>query len=303
MSKFLCICLSSTIQKTVLFDDVVLENVNRSKSYRIDASGKAINSARVLNQLENNSTYVVCPIGKKNKNIFLELAKNDKLKIDYVLIPGFTRECVTLLSTKKNTTTELVVSEPQVLQKFDFEKAQRRIFKLIKKSINKVDGVLFAGSRPECWSSSLIVQIAKLAIDNKKIFLADYHSKDLILTLKNIVPTIVKINSDEFISTFNLDKTITEDNLKQEIINASKKYNNIFIITRGEKSTFAANCSSFVEVPVPKIIPLNTIACGDSFSAGFLYEYVKTKDFEKSLLKATECATLNAQKLIPGTIL
>ena len=53
MKKILCICMSSTIQRTVSFDAITLEKVNRSKHYRQDASGKAVNSARVLEQLES----------------------------------------------------------------------------------------------------------------------------------------------------------------------------------------------------------------------------------------------------------
>ena len=52
MAKILCICLSSTIQRTINFNNIRLEKVNRSTSYRMDASGKALNSARVLSQLE-----------------------------------------------------------------------------------------------------------------------------------------------------------------------------------------------------------------------------------------------------------
>ena len=53
MARFLAICLSSTIQRTVVFENLALENVNRSKKYRMDASGQAVNSARILNELEN----------------------------------------------------------------------------------------------------------------------------------------------------------------------------------------------------------------------------------------------------------
>ena len=64
--KILCICLSSTIQRTIHFETLMLSKVNRSRNYRQDASGKAVNSARVLNQLEKNCTITLCPLGEKN---------------------------------------------------------------------------------------------------------------------------------------------------------------------------------------------------------------------------------------------
>ena len=74
MAKILCICLSSTIQRTINFNNIRLEKVNRSTSYRMDASGKALNSARVLSQLEKDCVQVICPVGEKNKDLFVELA-------------------------------------------------------------------------------------------------------------------------------------------------------------------------------------------------------------------------------------
>ncbi|MBQ8212161.1 MAG: hypothetical protein IJZ27_06500, partial [Treponema sp.] len=116
MAKFLAICLSSTIQKTISFERVELKHVNRSTHYRLDASGKAINSARILEQLKSQSenaytVHSICPLGSKNAKLFLDLAKQDNLSVSFVKIPGFTRECCTVLDKSNKTTTELVVGE------------------------------------------------------------------------------------------------------------------------------------------------------------------------------------------------
>ena len=112
MKKILCICFSSTFQRSINFRNISLNQVNRSESYLKYASGKAINSARVLEQLESNCVKCFCPLGEKDFSAFIELAKKDNLKIEYTLIPGNTRECWTLLDRENHTTTELVVSEP-----------------------------------------------------------------------------------------------------------------------------------------------------------------------------------------------
>ena len=64
MKKILCVCLSSTLQRTISFSQLKLTKVNRSEHYRQDASGKAVNSARVLTQLEKNRRMLIpeeCP--------------------------------------------------------------------------------------------------------------------------------------------------------------------------------------------------------------------------------------------------
>ncbi len=148
-----------------------------------------------------------------------------------------------------------------------------------------------------------------MAQDNNKIFLADYIGSDLQKTLQTAVPQIIKINEEEFCKTFNIFEDFNNTNnlnstevLKSAIIQKSKQFNNIIIVTRGAKSTFAAQNGIFYECPTQKVDIINTTACGDSFNAGFLYEFLNSNDLEKSLTKGTWCATKNAQLEAPGAI-
>ena len=297
--KILCVCLSTTIQRTVIFEKLSLEKVNRSTGYIEHASGKAINSARVLNQLEKNCAQIVCPVGKTNEKYFLDLAKKDDLTLDFVETDGNTRQCWTLLDKSQKTTTELVVSETS---SFDYNKAELKILKIINDLIPFYDAVLLSGSRPKGFSPDLYSLIAKITRDNKKLFLADYICEDLINTIETAVPDFIKINDEEFFKTFNASKTMDEEELKNAVTQKSVSLHNMIIVTRGEKSTYAANNGSFYECPVQKVEPVNTTACGDSFNAGFLYEYLKTGDFYKALEKGTWCAAKNAESEIPGSI-
>ncbi|MDE6068795.1 MAG: hypothetical protein K2F89_07595, partial [Treponemataceae bacterium] len=110
--KITSVCLSPTIQRTVSFKTFILNKVNRSERYGVWASGKAVNAARVLNQLEQGCVRVVCPLGEENYRRFAEFAERDSLPLSSVMIPGNTRECWTVLDSTAHTTTELVVGEP-----------------------------------------------------------------------------------------------------------------------------------------------------------------------------------------------
>lgn len=301
MSKIVCICLSATIQKTIQFENLQLENVNRSKDYIKDASGKAVNSARVLNQLEPQSATAICPLGKQNAHEFIELAEKDAINLAAVKIPGFTRECWTLLDTAKHSTTELVVSEPKLQE--DYSAAEEELLFLAHKEIEQAQAVILAGSRPEIWSTEICPLIAKITKTAGKIFLADYCGKDLTETLEICVPDIIKINEEEFAKTFKLPSFFQENGLREFISLKSKELNNIIIVTRGTKPTFAAQKGIFTEFPAEKIIPVNTTACGDSFNAGFIHEFLKTNDFQSALAKGTWCAARNAENLRPGSII
>ena len=302
MKKILCICLSSTIQRTISFDSLTLTKVNRSKKYRQDASGKAVNSARVLTQLEEGCATVVCPLGEKNLKTFTDDAARDNLNLLYTTIPGATRECWTLLDRTAGTTTELVVGEP-VLESDEDKKAvaaaEIKMLKVINDILPEVDAVLLAGSRPAIWSSDLYATISGMTQDAGKIFLADYIGQDLVKTLTTAVPQIIKINEEEFRATF---PELAALPLKDAILKKSEEFQNIVVVTRGTESTLAAVRSKYYECPTEKVAALNTTACGDSFNAGFLYEYVRSGDIEAALKKGTWCAARNAELEAPGAI-
>ena len=302
MKKILCICLSSTIQRTISFDSLTLTKVNRSKKYRQDASGKAVNSARVLTQLEEGCATVVCPLGEKNLKTFTDDAARDNLNLLYTTIPGATRECWTLLDRTAGTTTELVVGEPVLVSDEDKKAvaaAEIKMLKVINDILPEVDAVLLAGSRPAIWSSDLYATISGMTQDAGKTFLADYIGQDLVKTLTTAVPQIIKINEEEFRATF---PELAALPLKDAILKKSEELQNIVVVTRGTEPTLAAVRSKYYECPTEKVAALNTTACGDSFNAGFLYEYVRSGDIEAALKKGTWCAARNAELEAPGAI-
>lgn len=295
MKKILCICLSSTIQRSVTFEKVQLEHVNRSEHYVEHASGKAVNSARVLNQLEKGCVKIICPLGENNAQHFLNLAQKDGLDISYVTIPGSTRICWTLLDRTAGTTTEIVVGEP--IEDIS-QQPEVKLLKLLVDFLPEIDAVLLAGSRPNIWSKDLYAAIAGMTKDAGKIFLADYIGDDLQLTLKSVTPDIIKINDEEFEKTFGVES----GNLKTAITEKSRKLQNMIVVTRGCDSTYAAKNGEFFECPAEVVKPVNTTACGDSFNAGFLHEYLNNGDFMKALQKGTWAAARNAESEIPGSI-
>jgi len=300
--KILCICMSSTIQRTISFKDLRLTEVNRSQHYRTDASGKAVNSARVLTQLEEDSAVTICPLGEKNLSAFTEPAERDRLNILYATIPGQTRECWTLLDRTAGTTTELVVGEPLLegdADKKAIASAEIKILKMINEMLPQVDAVLLAGSRPAIWSQDLYATIAGMTKDAGKLFLADYVGPDMTGTLASALPDIIKINEEEFRKTF---PELEKEDLKAAITKKSKELGNIIVVTRGVEATFAAKNGDFYECPSEKVKALNTTACGDSFNAGFIYEFVKSGDLKAALEKGTWCAARNAELETPGAV-
>jgi 1-phosphofructokinase/tagatose 6-phosphate kinase len=266
---------------------------------------------------------VVCPLGERNKDFFLEMARSDGLNVKVVPIPGFTRECCTLLDGKSGQTTELVVEEPVI--DADSAPFEEKLMNLLRAELGldggtsceadntqKADALLFSGSRPPFWSAGIIKRIAAAAKDNGILFMADFRGNDLLSILDEYTPDIIKINEDEFWATFgdanatsNADSASTprtEEQLSHAITETSRRLNNIVVVTRGSKPTLAAEKGKPYHSMSERVKAVNTIGCGDAYNAGFLYEYLATKDMEKSLEKGKWCASRNAESLRPGVL-
>ena len=296
--RILCVCLSATIQRTLKFDELKAGSVNRTSDFREDASGKATNSARVLTELEAEAA-VFCPLGTENSERFLKLAERDALRVIPVFIEGNVRECWTLLG-KSGETTEIVADEPDGLS----QEAGRAVTEKFSACVGEFDAVLFSGSCPKIFDPSIVQEICETAKKNGKFLLADFSGKNLLdaLSSPESRPDAVKINEEEFNSTFVDLNDCSRKTLEEKILEISERFSSIIAVTRGEKPTVAARNGKIFTCESEKILPVNTTACGDSFNAGFLSEYLASGSLQAALEKGTWCAARNAESAVPGSI-
>ncbi|MBQ7159643.1 MAG: hypothetical protein IJS09_09520 [Treponema sp.] len=300
--KILCVCLSTTIQRTLWFENFSINQLNRTKIWREDASGKALNASRVLNQLETGCSLVLCPVGNANAEYFMKLvARDEDLQVHPVYVDGNTRECWTLLDGEKTATTEVVADETQDPYKLAGAEAEIELLNSVKEYMRTCDALLFAGSRPVQWSANLCARICEIALKEGKMVLADFWGKDLLDTLNMCIPQIIKINHEEYSKTFS-DHLLSKEELIESVKAKSAAFHNCIVITNGEDDIIAGADGTIHQLSTEKLRPVNTTACGDSFAAGLLYEYLTTHDFTAALNKAVWCATRNAQSVVPGSI-
>ncbi len=301
MARIVTAGASPSIQKTAFFRLLELGEVNRSTGYRLDASGKAVNAARVLHQLSHGCCVNVSPLGGENAALFLQLAERDSLPVIPVAVPGRTRFCYTLLEPSSGRTTELVVDEDAVAEKYD--SLADAFVKTISDALQGARALLLAGSRPVFWPEDLYPRIAAAARSAGVLFMADYRGKDLRSTLSETIPSIIKINDSEFCETFACPVQLNDERLEWEIAERSREFNTIFVVTRGIRDTIAAKAGVVYTKPVPDVRVQNTIGCGDAFSAGFLHSFLATGSIEAALDIGTDCAARNAALNRPGSII
>ncbi len=303
MKTVLAVGLSPGIQKTILFPDITAGGVNRSRSYRLDASGKAVNAARVLLQLGGNLIQCLCPLGRDNGELFMSLARLDGLEVTPVWTGGNVRYCYTLIEENSGTITELVVGEPVVPS----ESPPVEIFRAeLDARLRHTDFLVIAGSIPAPWPAGIYSSLITGARSAGIPVLADFQGAELRRCLDSTVPDIIKINAQEFLATFTgIDPTeiIHDDELGDLVASTSRSHGCTLIVTRGLEPTVCATPGSVGFYPVTPVKAVNTIGCGDAFNAGFIHALLAGGILEQAVEEGHRCASANARSIRPGSIL
>ena len=120
--KVLVVCLNPTFQETIVFDNVIENEVNRTADYFVMPSGKGVNVVRVLNQLGMASSAFT-HLGVQRSQEFLALCSKENLPLVFFESTASPiRTCTTIINKKKSTSTELV-QEPLAVEKEANKKA------------------------------------------------------------------------------------------------------------------------------------------------------------------------------------
>lgn len=301
---YLSICLNPVMQKIIVLPGLVENEVNRSKEYYFEVSGKGIIVCRVLAQLKEKAIHLT-QLGGIYKNFFLKKAKHDRINIYYVNSKSEIRLCYTILNNKNNSTTE-IVEESEPVDK----DTEQKIYKKFINLLPSCHTLIISGTKAAGFYDNLYPEMVKIAKKENKIVILDIKGNDLVNSL-NYRPDVIKPNFYEFLSTFfpwkivnerSINDTIIEE-VKSKMIELNSKYKSKIVLTRGKFSTLYNYESGIKEIKPEKIIPVNTTGCGDAFTAGFVSIFSKNRDIEESIVKGHQCAKLNALTIKPGNIL
>jgi 1-phosphofructokinase family hexose kinase len=298
MKPILTVGLSPGLQKTIVFAELRIGEVNRSDSYRLDAGGKSVNVARALNQLEAASAWALVPVGSENRDLFRSLCERDGIHLIEVPVEGRVRHCYTLVDRSAGGATELVVDEPEPALPQDSAAVTRRFQELI----GQVRAVILAGSRPSGFDHAVYPQMVIDAARSGVPVIADYRGADLRASLQSssVRPDVIKINEHEFRTTFGAETG--EEELRESLRELSSQHGNIVVVTRGERGTCVARSGELFECPVETVAAVNQVGCGDAFTAGFTRSWLDGGVFLAAVEEGNRCAAAAALTLPPGSI-
>ncbi|KAH3744781.1 tagatose-6-phosphate kinase [Pelomyxa schiedti] len=315
-SNFLTVCVNPTLQRTLTLPTVTLGEVNRATRHRLDASGKGINVSRVLAQLGAPVLHL-CQAGGDSRELFLSLARADHIDVRYAETEADIRTCYTLLGESPPSTTE-VVEEGRVISP-STETALREMFTRLLPSCHTV---VISGSKAPGFSPQFFPNLVKEAKASGALVIIDYRGADLVNSIDHR-PDIIKPNFSEFAETFcgrkpgseaSADPLLQKD-IEKEMLRLLREKGITSIVTHGHLPTLWIDTDGVIHEAVPTLVkPVNTIGCGDVFTAGLAYTLhqqnwlhlstpaEKTAAMQAAIQHAQICASKNAMLERPGVI-
>jgi 1-phosphofructokinase/tagatose 6-phosphate kinase len=90
--------------------------------------------------------------------------------------------------------------------------------------------------------------------------------------------------------------------IKSTAIELCRKYGCRIILTNGSRKIIAADGETFFELKINPVKAVNTIGCGDAFTAGLAAAIEDGSGFREAINEGCRCGALNAALIKPGVI-
>lgn len=277
------VTFSPAIDYVVDLDNFTIGDINRTQQEQVFPGGKGINVSLVLANLGKSSIATGFLGGFTGAFIKEELAKRN-IKSGFIEVDGLTRINVKIRAGKE---TAINGQGPNIKD----EDINELISQLEK--LTKDDLLVISGTVPKSLPSNIYEMILERIKDNKVEVIVD-ATKDILLNTLKYHPLLVKPNKEELEEMFNV--SISND---QELIeNASKLLSlgarNVIVSLGGDGALLVGEGLEPVKRSAPQGKVVNTVGAGDSLVAGFIAEYLDSKDIKKAFKQGIATGSASA---------
>lgn len=259
--------------------------INRSENEKIYIGGKGINVSRVLNTLGMKSIPLGFIAGFTGKEL------NNKL-ISYGIDSDFIelKEGNTRINIKIKGEVETAINaDGPIINDYSIALLLKKIDDLTNDDI-----VIIAGNIPKNIDSSIYALICKKLYDKNIPFIVDACDKSLIGVLK-YNPFLIKPNKEELESTLGV-KINNIDDLRKAVLKLKEMGALNVLVSLGSDGAFLVDDTlNEYALDAPSINVVNTVGAGDSMLAGFIYGFLKNRNYGEALMYGVACGSATAQ--------
>ena len=277
------VTFSPAIDYVVDLTNFEIGEINRTQQEQAFPGGKGINVSLVLANLGKSSVATGFLGGFTGAFIKEELAKRN-ISSGFIEVNGLTRINVKIRAGKE---TAINGQGPHITDE-DIDKLISQLEKLTKDDL-----LVISGTVPKSLPSNIYEMILERIKDNGAEVIVDATKEILLNTLK-YHPLLVKPNKEELEEMFN----VSIKNDAELIENASKLLKlgarNVIVSLGGDGALLVGKGvdAELRKAPQGKVV--NTVGAGDSLVAGFIAEYLDSRDIKKAFKQGIATGSASA---------
>jgi len=296
MKKILCLGLTPALQRTLFFDTLVINEVNRARLVLESAAGKALNTARALSTLGMAAQVAGLNGGTTGRTLEAFLKAYGVTSVQ-TSMKRETRICTTLIDQSKGTITELVEEAPD-----PGRPTLMRFRRDTLKHLEQASALVISGTLPPFAPEDFYVPFVRAAGVRDIPVIIDSHKAPLLHLLQER-PLLVKLNVHELAITFKRalagEPDIVELMNKLRALGAKN-----VIITQGAKAAYLMDTSGSLWRTLPPKLDkvVNPIGSGDCTTAGIVCKLLKRRPLPEALAFGLACGTANATTPTPADL-
>lgn len=257
------VTLNPAVDKTIILNNLMIDQVNRAGTVREDPGGKGINVSKMIKNLKGESIALGICAGRTGSFIKSQL---DELGIKHHFIEadGQTRTNIKIVDQLNGTYTDINETGTPVS-----EEVLMAVEELIFSYLAKDDFLVLAGSVPANVSKTIYKEWIKRAhtVQAKVILDADREMlKEGVLA----EPYLIKPNMHELEELCD-QKIETVEKAVELAQNLLKGKTEVIVISRGEKGCIVVSKDEILSVEGLKVPVKSTVGAGDSMVAALAY--------------------------------
>ncbi len=296
MKNVLCLGLTPVLQRTLVFDRLEVNEVNRACQVVESAAGKALNTARALVRLGTPAATAGFNGGESGRRVAAYLAAYGVETRALTPMKAPTRICSTLIDRAAGTVTELVeeapAPEPSSVRRFQRENLKR---------LTGASLVAISGTLPPFAGDDFYVAFVREAASVGVPVVIDSHRAALINVLFER-PLLAKLNVRE------LETTLGESlKTERQVLRGMRDLQgmgaqNVFLTQGGKASYLLTSRGVWRFTPPPVREPVNPIGSGDCTTAGVVHALLRGKRMPEAVAYGLACGSANVESLTPADL-
>jgi len=285
----LCIGTTPTVQRTMTFPRLVIDDVNRAASVHEHASGKSVNVARVLGVLGEDAMAIGFAGGRRGQFLLEDIAASG-IAHDFVQTAAQTRLCTTVIDQSTRHATELVEESPPASAA-----EWSALIDKIDRHVTDATAIVFSGTLAPDASADFCDRW----IGRGPTVVVDAKGQPMQRALAARAGRVIaKLNRAELAQT--LGHALATDHDLFDAMRRAAPPDGWLVVTLGKDGAAAFADGKLWRVTSPRVEVVSPIGSGDAFCAGLVA--AMPRGIEPALRLATACGVANALTPYSGLV-